>query len=335
MGLAVAVAATTVIEPSPVLSAADAQVTHVVANSWQSSDFHNPANLGCSIGGTSSMPGSRLIMGASQRRPAPMNLVLRKAGWTIPNGTQVQVRAAFSDGSTMDLAGRGNGQIVEIDLDGDQLRTWVHDLTANSNMQVVFAGSEPPWQFDLTGTTKVVNAMSDCFIAHHIEGVGPPFSGAVDAGAGQPTSTTQPFGGTLAGAPNPSLASSAPEPVAAPATTPRKLPLATPSQSGRNTLVQTDQASTNGAKKAETADLTILCPTLQDLIDVYRLVNNDAIDTAISYVHEKKCQNVDKGVPLDLLERGPIVSRVVLTHFAGILSVSTDTYFMRTTDLKD
>jgi hypothetical protein len=170
-----------------------AQVTHVVANSWQSTDFQDPANPGCSIGGDGSVPGSRLIMGASQRRPAPMSLIIRKPGWAMLVGSRVNVRAAFSDGSTIDLAGRGKGQAIEIDLDGGQLGPWVHSLTANSNMQLVFTTGEPPWEFDLTGTTKVVNAMGDCFAAHHIEGVGPPFSGAVTANAGR-TVPSEPTG---------------------------------------------------------------------------------------------------------------------------------------------
>lgn len=169
-----------------------AQVTHVVANAWQSTDFQDPANPGCSIGADGSVAGGRLIMGASQRRPAPMSLVIRKTAWIMPAGSRVSVRAVFPDGSSMDLTGRGRGQAVEIDLDGNQLRDWVHYLTANPNMQLVFSGSEPTWQFDLTGTTKVVNAMGDCFAAHHIEGVGPPFSGAFSANAGQAAPATQP-----------------------------------------------------------------------------------------------------------------------------------------------
>jgi hypothetical protein len=170
-----------------------AQVTHVVANSWQSTDFQNPDNPGCSIGADGSITGGRLIMGASQRRPAPMSLVIRKTGWAIPAGTRVSVRATFPDESVMDLAGVGKGQAIEIALDGNQLRDWVHSLTANLNMQLTFAGSEPPWQYDLTGTTEVVNAMDDCFAAHQINGVGPPFSGAFSANAGQAVPGTQPF----------------------------------------------------------------------------------------------------------------------------------------------
>ncbi len=186
--------------------AEEASVTHVVANAWQSSDFHDAANPGCSIGGSSSVLGGRLVMGASQRRPDPVSLVIRKTGWAIPAGAQVQVRAGFPDGSSMDFTGRGNGQVVEIDLGAEQLRTWVHSLTASPNMKILFGGSEPPWTFDLTGTSKVVNAMSDCFVAHHIVGVAPPFSGMV--------SVTQPYGGSLDGGPqNPYPSPNAPAPV--------------------------------------------------------------------------------------------------------------------------
>ena len=211
--------------------AADSYVTHVIANSWQSSDFRDPTNPGCSIGATGSMPGSRLVMGASQRRPAPMSLVVRKTGWAIPAGTQVQIRAAFPDGSSLNFAGRGSGQVVDIDLDAGQLRTWVHSLTANPDMRLMFAGSEPPWRFDLAGTTKVVNAMGDCLAAHHIEGVGPPFSGAVSANAGSAVSTTQPFGGTLNGIPSPYSARS-PGPTSEPTTPSRETAPLPPNQEG-------------------------------------------------------------------------------------------------------
>ncbi len=97
---------------------------------------------------------------------------------------------------------------------------------------------------------------------------------------------------------------------------------------------QTNQPSTNGTGKVETANVAVLCPSLQDLIDVYRLISNNAVGTALSYAHDKNCQNVAGGVHLDLLERGPVISRVLLTHFAGLLSASTDAYFMRTADLK-
>jgi hypothetical protein len=222
-----------VLATMPVTSqAADTYVTHVVVNSWQSSDFHDPANPGCSIGGTGSMQGSRIIMGASQRRPTPMSLVIRKTGWAIPAGTQVQVRVAFPDGSTIDFAGRGSGQAVEIGLDAGQLRAWVHSLTANPNMHLMFAGNEPPWQFDLTGTSRVVNAMDKCFVAHHIEGVDPPFLGVASANgdAGRMASATQPFGGTLAGVPSPFPAPSAPGSASAPTTSYREPPTAAPIQ---------------------------------------------------------------------------------------------------------
>jgi hypothetical protein len=173
--------------------AADTTVTHVVANAWQSTDFHDQNNPGCSVGGSAVVPGGRLIMGASKTRPDPMSLVLRKIGWTIPANTAVQIQATFSDGFAMQLAGTGKGQVIEINIAADQLREWVHELTASSTMQVAFGGGEPNWSFDLTGATKVVNAMGDCFHAHQISGVAAPFDGLTVA-TPQPLSP-QPFGG--------------------------------------------------------------------------------------------------------------------------------------------
>ena len=48
-------------------------------------------------------------------------------------------------------------------------------------MQLFFKGNEAanPWSFDLTGTSKVVDAMADCFKEHNIQGLPPPFSKTV------------------------------------------------------------------------------------------------------------------------------------------------------------
>jgi hypothetical protein len=99
----------------------------------------------------------------------------------------------------MEFSGRGNAQDIEIDIAAAQLRTWVHGLTANSGMQISFGGNEPPWSFDLTGTTTVINAMGACFRLHQITGVAPPFSltDGTENVAGQipqANAPTQPFG---------------------------------------------------------------------------------------------------------------------------------------------
>lgn len=177
-------------------SAAEPPVTHVKAGAWQATTFRDPANPGCSIGGPGSMPGSRLIMGANRRRPNPMSLIIRKPGWAIPDGTQVQVQAAFPDGATRRFTGRGNGAVVEINLDASQVPDWVHALTASPAMQLTFGGTEPPWVFDLTGTTAVINAMGDCFRGLGIAGVAPPFSLAFAEAPTQPYAAgpgTQPY----------------------------------------------------------------------------------------------------------------------------------------------
>ena len=84
--------------------------------------------------------------------------------------------AIFADGTTMTLFGHGHGQTTEIDLDAAMLPGWIHLLTASPPMQLVFDGNEPSWQVDLSGTTKVVNAMGDCIKNHGITGVPAPFT---------------------------------------------------------------------------------------------------------------------------------------------------------------
>ena len=185
--------------PSPVSPpASQGAVTHGAANAWQSNDFQDTRNPGCSIGATGSMPGSRLIMGASKTRPDPMSLVVRKVSWSIPAGTDVQFSATFPDGAVMQFSGKGNGQAVETTISANQLRPWLHELTAGNGMQLTFSGNETPWTFDLAGTTQVVNAMGDCFRAHQIAGVAPPFDVAATGGIDQPFDApaavaTQPF----------------------------------------------------------------------------------------------------------------------------------------------
>ena len=162
-------------------AAPDPVVSHVVSGQWQSTDFSDPSNPGCSIGGSGPVPGSRLIMGASRLHPDPMNLVVRKTGWSIRSSSQIKIIASFPDGASMEFTGTGNGNTVTILLGADQLAPWVHELTASSEVQLSFGGSEPTWTFDLTGTSKVVNAMYDCFRSHQIVGVGEPFSVGMDA----------------------------------------------------------------------------------------------------------------------------------------------------------
>ena len=193
--------------PTPVVS-------HVVSGQWQSTDFSDPSNPGCSMGGSGPVPGTRLIMGASRLHPDPMSLVVRRTGWSIPPGGRIKIVATFPDGTSMDLAGTGNGITIDIPLGADQLAPWVHEITASSEMQLSFGGSEPSWTFDLTGTSKVVPVMYDCFRSHQIVGVGAPFTVGMES-PGTPVDTTQPFQAP-ASAPVPRVptATSAPPPAA-------------------------------------------------------------------------------------------------------------------------
>ena len=173
--------------PAGYALAATGPVTHTIAQGWQSTDFSDPTNPGCSIGGPSSITGSRLLLGASRLQPTPIGLALTKASWSIPPGTPVGVHASFSDGITLDLLGKGSARRVGFNLAGDLLRTWLHEFTSASAMELSFRGDEPVWRFDLAGTSAVVNAMAVCFKAHQIVGMGAPFE-AVGASL-----ATQPF----------------------------------------------------------------------------------------------------------------------------------------------
>lgn len=209
-----------------VADAAEPTVVHTTAGTWQSTDFRDAANPGCSMGGPGSVPGSRLVMGASLLHASPMNVVVRKTGWSIPPNTPIEVLATFPDGSSVRLSGSGKGNTVNILLDADQLPPWVHGLTASSSMQLSFGGTEAPWAFDLSGTTAMVNAMGDCFRAHGIAGVAAPFSAQSTQ-----VRSSQPFGAASPTVPEPSSSPAAPTFVARPqpATPPPAYPaLSTP-----------------------------------------------------------------------------------------------------------
>lgn len=163
---------------------------------WQMSEIREGSNRGCAISGMGSVTGSRLTLSATQRTATQISLVLRKPTWSIPNGSSVQARFIFSDGSLIDLTGRGNGQSASFVLDTSNLPAWLRGFTANLDMQVVFAGNEPPWRFGLRGTSRAVNAMGDCFISNQVIGVPPPFVGVNAEGQGS-RAATQPFGGSL------------------------------------------------------------------------------------------------------------------------------------------
>lgn len=174
-------------------------ISHVTAGLWQETSFKNPANLGCSIGGAPDIPGGRLIMGASQRRPSPMSLVLRKNDWKIPDRAAVKARFVFPNGYSLTYSGFGRGDAIHFLLTDQQLPIWIHEFTKNPEMKVYFQGNEPVWEFDLSGTSKVVDAMDDCFKTLDIKGVGAPF---LRRGANKEYATTQPFGGALKGPPS-------------------------------------------------------------------------------------------------------------------------------------
>lgn len=217
VGVTVALAAVALLGAGRV-AAQEAAPAEQPQSVWQNVESRDGANPGCSVVGTGSVSGSRMTIGASQRRPSPINLVFSKPSWSIPQGTRVRVRTTFSGGNSMEMEGRGKGQSVEIDLDGQNLRTWLRAFTADMAMEVMFAGSEPLWSFDLVGTTRAVNSLGDCFVARNVVGVPPPFSstGSDVTGSGAPPASTQPFGGSL-----PPASAGSRLPAVAPAEAPR------------------------------------------------------------------------------------------------------------------
>ena len=154
-------------------------------------------------------------MGASLHRPTPLNLIIRKEGWVIPGGTSVRVRATFSDGTSMDFQGKGHGNVVQIGLEGKEADAWVQALASNVTVQLAFAGTEAPWNFDLAGAAEAVGNMSSCLRAHGVNGVPGSFSTFEQPNSDTNSSSTQPFGGNL---PPLAKAPAEPEPARPPST---------------------------------------------------------------------------------------------------------------------
>ena len=162
-------------------AAAAQGVTHIQAGAWTANDFLDSANPGCSVGVDASQPGSRMILGVSRRQPDPANLVFRQTSWTIRQGLPITILATF-DATLMRVEGVGNGKTISVDLSGETLRSWVHNLTAASTLRLTYlGGTTPMWTIDLTGSSTVVNAMGDCVRSHQLAGVGAPFSLALAA----------------------------------------------------------------------------------------------------------------------------------------------------------
>ena len=161
-------------------------VTHVQSGNWMETDFLDSANPGCSVGVDGSMPGSRMIFGVSRRRPDPANLVFRQNSWTIRRGLPISILATF-DATPMRIEGIGSGNSISVDLTGETLRSWVHNLTSASILRLTFVGGTTPmWTIDLTGSSSVINAMGDCVRSHELAGVGAPFSLALAAPSAPP-----------------------------------------------------------------------------------------------------------------------------------------------------
>lgn len=131
-------------------------------------EFNTPADAPvCQIDGATSQ--GHVVLRAAGNAPDVVRLVLTKRTWRIPSGTDVTALMAFSEGSVLRLAGRGEDASVVFDLTAATLKPWLHGFTAGSTATITFAeGNEAPWAMDLRGTTRVVNALYECVQANSL-----------------------------------------------------------------------------------------------------------------------------------------------------------------------
>jgi hypothetical protein len=97
----------------------------------------------------------------------------------MPHGSAVPIQLSFNDGATIPLTGAGSSMELSADLPDDQVAAWTHHFTADQTMTVSFPGSsEPPWKFQLAGTTATITALAKAIEAAGITGLPAPWSAA-------------------------------------------------------------------------------------------------------------------------------------------------------------
>ncbi len=108
--------------------------------------------------------------------PGFVHLQLDKRASSTPGGPARAVFhfAGYPDVSLSALTG---GASMLFNLTAAELPAWMHGFTAAQDAIIEFPGTgEPPWVFDLRGTTPAVDAMQRCISDQGIAGVPAPFA---------------------------------------------------------------------------------------------------------------------------------------------------------------
>ncbi len=137
-----------------------------------------------------------------------------KPGWTVPDGTALNVSLQIDSNPALTAGAVGHGATVEWAIGAAAIVSFDAQFRAGSTMTVSFpSGNEAPWTLSLIGSTAASGTLWRC--VHDLnDGAGPP-----NSAASAPVST-QPFGQ----APTQPFTPAPPQPQAPPVATPATKP---------------------------------------------------------------------------------------------------------------
>jgi hypothetical protein len=130
---------------------------------------------------------------------------LQKDSWTVPEGTQMELRVQFDTAEATLARASGAGHLVEVEMTFEQSVPFMRDLRYGRQIQISFPnGNEAGWTGGLLGSGRAIDVFNECRMNFPPPG-GPtqPFVRAAAPPAVQapPGAPTQPFSGATQAAP--------------------------------------------------------------------------------------------------------------------------------------
>ena len=120
-------------------------------------------------------------------------LRLANQSWDFPPRTAKPVTISFDSGTRFDLAGFGQGHVIEAALPNEEVKLWTHNFTAFSIMTISIVGdSAQPWDVSLAGSTPTVEAMSHAIALAGIADLPPPWNAVEPASVPSPAAASLP-----------------------------------------------------------------------------------------------------------------------------------------------
>ncbi len=147
---------------------------------WEASGTAGDGNATCAVSAFDD--GQSLIFSAQMSAPTVVKIHLVGPAWATPTGSTAAVNMTFPGGQPQHLVGNGDAIGLVITLGQGQLAPWLHEFTLRSSMTITAdAGVSPGWTLNLTGTTPMVTAMSECTKFYNFRSLPAPFVASVNA----------------------------------------------------------------------------------------------------------------------------------------------------------